>query len=100
MSNNRSHCNACSRPTVHAVLFQITEEDESEYEDGLTISWSTKYELLQCAGCMKVVLRRTLDGDVLDTPEIDYFPPAVSRKAPVWKWKIPMKLKSVLEEIY
>jgi hypothetical protein len=74
------------------------------------------YDMLECCGCKDVVLRRTFhcpdpkvhrqiagvavidEGELKD--DVRYFPPAVVRDPPKWRFKLPPEMRKLLEEIY
>jgi hypothetical protein len=56
--------------------------------------------MLQCGGCQEVVLRSTFKFSENQEDEVRYFPPATSRHPPQWRYKLPPKLRLLLEEIY
>ena len=74
------------------------------------------FDMLECCGCREAVLRRTLhchdldthlrmggagvgiDGDLDD--DVRSFPPAIVRDLPRWRFKLPVEIRNLLEEIY
>lgn len=81
----KAHCNACGRPTNHAVLHaEKTEGVEFiDEERGVTIDWWDRYEMIRCGGCDTIRMRHTSyfsEGD--GEPTVVYYPPAISRRHP------------------
>lgn len=95
------YCNHCRQYTVHqlmgAVVKKVKDEDEDE---GWMTTCTITFEMLQCAGCQEVVLRRTFRHfKDLDNPGVQFFPPATSRQLPVWLYRLSEPLRLLLEEI-
>jgi len=93
----RVYCNECRGKTLHRIVGHTHDRGEDE-ERGFW--WSTDFEMLQCGGCLEVVLRRTFEFSENAEAEVRYFPPAVSRRPPKWRYKLPNDLRLLLEEIY
>lgn len=95
------HCNQCRRKTDHRLLKTVEGDSGSEqYEDDFSISWTTTFDMLQCCGCLDVVLRRTGDSSEDEFSDVRYFPPRISRHSPKWAHDLPGDLKLVLDEVY
>ena len=77
----KGHCNQCGGDRWHDVLYSLESQTSGQV---------TKYELLKCAGCDEIKLRKTsLDSEDLDLflevlPEITYYPPSTIRPPPSW----------------
>jgi Domain of unknown function (DUF4145) len=122
-SPERIYCNKCRRKTLHRVLLTTSRERTDEYAadnwdpDGGDIPLCIYFDMLECRGCREAVLRRVLHcndpeahrriggvGKVLSEDEvaddIRYFPPAVVRDLPPWRFKLPIEMLKLLEEIY
>ena len=83
-ARTHAHCNECGGMRWHHVLYALKEQtpgDESQI---------FSFELLRCAGCDEVRLRKTTlssldreeDSKVL--PRVTYYPPSTVRPAPKW----------------
>jgi uncharacterized protein DUF4145 len=119
----RIYCNKCRRKTLHRLLYTTGGERTDEYAadnwepDGGDVPSCIYFDLLGCCGCNTAVLRRVFHcndpemhrklggtGKVVDEYEvyddIRYFPPAVVRDLPLWRFKLPLDLRELLEEIY
>lgn len=95
------HCNECQRNTNHRLLKTVKGDSGTEvYDEQYDISWDTTFEVLQCSGCLEVVLRRTYVFSEWDQPDVRYFPPRISRHPPKWVHELPYDLGQVLEEVY
>lgn len=118
----RVYCNKCRCVTLHRVLRSTWEERSEEYEREIyepetgEVPSCVHFDMLECCGCREVVLRRTFhcpdpevhrqivgvvvidDDEVKD--DVRYFPPAVVRDPPKWRFKLPIDMREVLEEIY
>jgi hypothetical protein len=122
-SSERIYCNKCRRKTLHRLLKstrdeRIEEYDAQEYEpESGDVPSCIFFDMLECLGCREAVLRRTIhcvDPDVLvekmgGTVAVDaygniedkrYFPPAMVRDPPSWRFKLPLDMRKLLEEIY
>ncbi len=104
----RAHCNKCGHETKHDVVMERTHRD-SEVVDpyqGIEVSWSKTYSMLECRGCEEISLRRTewcSENDPMDEPDPGtYFPPRVSRRKPAWvdRLEVPSEYAGLLDEIY
>jgi Domain of unknown function (DUF4145) len=97
----RIHCNNCRRKTQHRLVKKIEGDSGSEpYDEEFSISWDTIFHVLQCCGCLELVVRRTYMFSEWDQPDIRFFPPRVSRHLPDWANDLPYDLRVVLEEVY
>lgn len=67
---------------------------------GIEVSWSTTYSMLECRGCEEVMLKRTFWFSENEGVDEDFYPPRVSRKKPTWFDKSPREYRSLLSEIY
>ena len=96
----RCHCNSCGRSTDHLLLEKRVVQDSDEPTDEFPPFWWTDtYEMLQCRGCGSVCLRQSTK-DATGTETIAYYPPPVSRRAPLWRWQLPDGMRELLGEIY
>jgi hypothetical protein len=104
----RAHCNKCGQETKHDVVMERIHRD-SEVVDpyqGIEVSWSKTYSMLECRGCEEVSLCCTewcSENDPMDGPEPGtYFPPRVSRRKPAWvdRLAVPSEYAELLDEIY
>jgi Domain of unknown function (DUF4145) len=96
------HCNGCLRKTKHCILTEHEHlESDSKYE---CVWWQTKHTLFICCGCESITLRRQYMfsewDDEYGGPEINFYPPQVSRKRPEWHDWLPMEIRDLLTEIY
>jgi Domain of unknown function (DUF4145) len=104
----QSHCNKCGQETKHDVLME-RKHSASEMVDpynGIEVSWSTTYSMLECRGCEEVSLCRATwcsEDYPMDEPSPNtYFPPRVSRHKPAWmdRLSVPEEYEFLLDEIY
>ena len=110
-SSERIYCNKCRRKTLHRLLKTTSKERIGEYGEDLwepdsgEIPSCIYFDMLECCGCREAVLRRVLhchdlethlrmggaavgiDGDLDD--DVRYFPPAMVRDLPRWRFKLP-----------
>lgn len=122
-SPERIYCNKCRRKTLHRLLYTTSDERTNEYAadnwepDGGDVPSCIYFDMLGCCGCNTAVLRRVFHcpdpemhrklggtGKVVDgyevADDIRYFPPAIVRDPPTWRFKLPRKMRELLEEIY
>src|SRR5258708_3755375 len=74
-------CNDCGRKTDHKIL--KSHSSSGSDEDSQTW-WETKFDMIECCGCHFISLKRTFRFSEYDGPEIEYFPPPISRRKPDW----------------
>ena len=73
---------------------------------GIEVSWTTTYSMLECRGCEEVSLCRTTwcsEDHPMDGPSPSiYFPPRVSRRKPAWVDRLPVpdEYEGLLDEVY
>lgn len=104
----KSHCNRCLAETNHDVLHRCKRESHEEDDEGNLVFRETfTYELVSCRGCENVSLRRTYSSSAQPDVDVDYFPPAVSRKQPQWLsglcffWDHPQSdIEALFREVY
>lgn len=96
----RIHCNACRQNTRHQLLCKTVDTEDDDLPDGPTIEWTITHETFQCCGCGAAVLRRTAISEIEDWNSIQYFPPAISRHPPSWRWECPTQVHEVMTEVY
>ncbi|MGA9156510.1 MAG: DUF4145 domain-containing protein [Candidatus Sulfotelmatobacter sp.] len=122
-SPERIYCNRCKRKTLHRLLYTTSGERTNEYAadnwepDGGDVPSCIYFDMLECCGCNTAVLRRVFHcndpemhrklggaGRVIDEYEvaddIRYFPPAIMRDLPPWRFKLSIEMRELLEEIY
>jgi uncharacterized protein DUF4145 len=93
-------CNSCGR-VRHEVIAKIDGfSDVEDFDDEFKLYTDTTFFIYQCSGCREIVVKRVLNFSEWDHPEVRYFPPRSSRKAPKWIEKLEYPVKSLLEEIY
>jgi hypothetical protein len=98
--STRAACRRCLRTTKHLTL-AMRETSHSEDVQGYgPIQWSDRYEMLECAGCESVTLRHTHWFSEEPDVVVVLYPPAVSRRSPNWKHKLPSRISSLMDEIY
>jgi hypothetical protein len=73
---------------------------EEFIEDYGPIHWQDTYEMLECCGCESVMMRHTNWFSEANEITVELFPPAVSRRTPKWKHKLPHLIVGLLDEIY
>ena len=96
-SRTKAHCNQCGGSRWHDVLYVQKEQTPGDE------SIATSLELLKCAGCDEVRLRKT----VLDSadrelgervrPIVTYYPPSTIRPEP--KWLSSLLLEQLLGDV-
>jgi uncharacterized protein DUF4145 len=97
-----SPCNSCGHPTNHVVVavrhFEAWLEQE-DLEGGAPPDAEYEYAMLECGGCQSVSLRvdELLDGALFSTT---FYPPRVQRRKPAWSRDLPIRLQSLITEIY
>jgi hypothetical protein len=96
----RAPCRHCHRETRHAVLSVRKVERTAELQGGQEVWFEDTYEMLECCGCEVVCLRHTHVWSEDPEPDVTYYPPPVSRAMPQWRYKLPAKLRSLVDEIY
>jgi hypothetical protein len=88
-------CNGCGRKTDHEVL-KANEKTLWENEDFWT---KTRYRMIECRGCHFISLQRSItssEDDQDDVPQIDYFPPPITRRQPGWIGELAMNVPNEL----
>ncbi len=98
-THTRAPCRRCHTETKHLVLNSRVTQGSDE-AGGHPLSWADKYEMLECCGCELVSLRHLHWSSDTGEDDVTYYPPPVSRQAPVWRRKLPARLRSLLDEIY
>jgi hypothetical protein len=93
--NQKTHCNTCGHLTKHELLKADREEGSTEEFECADVS-----QMLKCCGCGEVVLRRIHYFSEDPEPNIEYFPPPISRRLPTWYYKLPNRSMSLLKEVY
>ena len=97
-----SPCNSCGHPTNHLVVavrhFEAWFEQE-DLEGGAPPDAEYEYTMLECGGCQSISLRvdELLDGALFSTT---FYPPRVQRRKPAWSRDLPIRLQSLIAEIY
>src|SRR5580692_6615439 len=114
-SPKRIYCNRCRRKTLHRLLWTTSDERIADYGEEVWEDESGEvpsciyFDMLECCGCKNVVLRRVLHcndpethhrmggaGRVIDeddvADDIRYFPPAIVRDLPPWRFKLPIEM--------
>ncbi len=103
-----ARCNKCGHETKHEIVMERTHR-ASEMVDpyqGIEVSWSKTYAMLECRGCEDISLRRTEwcseDDPMNDRDPGIYFPPRISRRKPAWmdRIEVPSEYAGLLDEIY
>jgi hypothetical protein len=100
----KAHCNRCGPRRNHTVLHSEREHWEDKQDE---LSGYDAFDTLKCDGCGSITLRHTswfsLDEDV----HTQYYPPAISRRAPEWFDDLVLELDDetdfvadLLNEIY
>ena len=95
----RAPCQLCLRETKHIVIGARTTSGEAEVEGVGHIDWSDCYEMLECAGCETVCLRQTHTFSEDPELEVTYYPPAVSRRMPAWRYKTSYEIAGLMSEV-
>ncbi len=98
----RIHCNKCGHKTKHIIVATRRQDGSEPYDREYSISWTTIYDMLECQGCEEITVCRRFyfsewnRGDV----QINYYPPRIARRLPLWKDDLPDEIVSLLEEVY
>jgi hypothetical protein len=99
----RVHCNKCQIETKHLVLYPPHKQEGSEPpEENYQITWMTIYEILECAGCEEICIRRRFyfsewnEGDVEET----FYPPRIARALPRWFKDVDKNVAELMKETY
>jgi hypothetical protein len=93
-TRTKAHCNECGGVRWHYVLYGLKEQTPG---DGSQV---TLFELLRCAGCDEVRLRKTelasadRENNTKVRPRITYYPPSTIRPPP--KWLIDLMLEQLV----
>jgi hypothetical protein len=96
------HCNDCLRKTKHSILTEHERRDSGLKDEFMW--WHTKHTLFICCGCESITLCRQHMCSEWDDeycgPEINFYPPQISRQRPEWHDWLPMEIRDLLAEIY
>jgi hypothetical protein len=99
----RAPRNDCGHHTDHFIL---KRHAKSGSDQETQTWWQTIYEMLECCGCHSISLKRTSEFSEFDAPELQYFPPPISRRKPAWEGELLMsvaassQLPELMGEIY
>lgn len=93
-------CRRCLRETKHAVLSERKRSGQDDVEGVGEVYWSDGYEMLECRGCEIVSLRHTHWWSEGEDDTVTYFPPAVSRPMPRWRYEVPHRIAELMGEVY
>jgi hypothetical protein len=97
----RVHCNHCGQKTQHAVRATYTADSiDSSIEEAGDCTVSETFEILQCLGCENMVACWTGEHEAFGTAGPNFYPPPISRHAPLWQHKLPPNIYAVSKEIY
>ena len=79
----------------------VAAPDGRRSEEDAPVWWAVSFLVLQCCGCQETALKRTVvsENDP-GLPDVQYFPPAMSRYLPRWRFRLPKDSRELLEEIY
>lgn len=95
------HCNSCARETRHGVVTTRVHGGSETVDPDHEISWRNTYTLLECLGCDGVCLRQVFwFSEDPREEEVTFYPPQVSRRAPVWIHDLEFRFQILLAEIY
>jgi hypothetical protein len=102
----KAHCKDCGARTNHEILHKEranwTNEDYGEH------GW-VEYQMLRCCGCDRINYRQQnwsseMAMDQEAEPYESYFPPAISRREPLWKRELVtsagIDIDALMGEIY
>jgi len=95
----KAHCNICGGEKQHRLLATHKVSDSQDVEELGTISWDYTYEMMVCLGCEHATFRLHSVFSESPEPKTEYFPPAVSRRQPVWR-EVPISIASLMDEVY
>lgn len=108
LKSRKEHCNDCGGERNHHILH--TQKTAWDAEDAAGVHGGTTYEMLQCAGCERVVLRERewcSEDDPRGEPRLKFYPPATFRPAPKWLTDFYLEfpagqdlLHDLLKEVY
>lgn len=96
----KSHCNRCGQKTNHHVLYTERRNGTDEIEGWGDASWSDQYQLLSCAGCDAVSMKRIDWFEPTDETTVTIYPPPVARKKPSWLGSLPTEVERLMKEVY
>lgn len=101
----RVHCNSCGSETRHSVIAERIQHGSHTIDEelGIDISWRTRWTMLECCGCETVCLRRAYwfsESAEYDDEVLDFFPPPMSRRLPLWLDELGQEERQLLEEVY
>jgi len=97
-TTEHAYCNVCRGRTIHQI---VGTPDGGGSEQDAPFWWARSYAVLQCRGCQEIVLKRTVNSeDDPGVPDVQYFPPVMSRHLPRWRFRLPRGSRELLEEIY
>lgn len=110
----KAHCNQCGGERRREVLHRETIRCSEDVGGGFEVYWIDCYEMLKCCGCENIALRHQhwfseiTETDGTPVVNTNYYPPAISRKAPRWLNEIDdllgddkkIYVASLLKEIY
>ena len=96
----KSHCNRCARETNHHVLRTRDFSESFEVEGYGDTYQSDRYELLECAGCENISMRRIQYVELTDDTDVTIYPPPVARRRPHWLSSLPNKQRLLMDQIY
>jgi hypothetical protein len=98
-----AHCNHCCQETRH-IIQATCERREMEIEgteNSHPVFIYYTYEFLQCFGCDAVTMRSTGESELYgDNTDVEYFPPAASRRRPTWTHLLPSPFIRLMREVY
>lgn len=97
----RVHCNQCGHETRHGVrASHVQRRMDFVQEAGQAFEERETVEILECLGCEYIVVQIILEHDAYGMAQPEFYPPPISRPMPRWKDKIPVAIRSVVEEVY
>lgn len=94
----KAACADCGPERDHFILMEHKFEESDDHSD----YWTT-HQMIECCGCHSISLKRICGASFLDESQVEYFPPAVSRKKPSLVAEIvdaPDDLSELLDEVY
>lgn len=103
-STTKAHCNSCGQSTRHCLIasrksHELAVEGDENFNP-IFIDYT--HDFLHCYGCNSVTMRRKSECEPLwrDHIQIEYFPPAASRRRPKWDTQLPSAVLHLLLEVY
>jgi hypothetical protein len=66
----------------------------------VTLWWSVTSDVLECAGCHELTVRRTENFSEWETADVEFYPPRALRRLPRWHHQLPHDIGTLFCEVY